>query len=126
MFILLILKVLTILNYKINIVNNIHNCNKSLKTTTKSSFNTITKITKKTEITVKIKDNITNYSYFKLNKVNNMLKYFPNNKKVVNNEIIDFVEYINKKNLKITKYSYLNTYNLSKFLIFSKLINYFI
>jgi len=44
MFILLILKVLAILNYKINIVNDTHNCNKSSKITTKSDFNTITKI----------------------------------------------------------------------------------
>ena len=42
---------------------------KSSKITTKSNFNTITKITEKTEITVKIKDNITNYGHFKLDKV---------------------------------------------------------
>jgi len=122
-FILLILKVSATLNYEINTVNDTH---KSSKITTKSSFNTITKITEKTEITVKIKDNTTNYSYFKLDKVNNMLKYFSNNKKVINNKIVEllaFVKYINKKILKITKYGYLNTHN---FLIFSELINHFV
>ncbi len=121
-FILPISKVSASLNDENNTVNDVHNCDKISKTSTKSGFNTIT------EITVKIEDDTTNYGHFKLDKVNNTLNYFPNNKEVVNNEVVELlasVEYINKEISKLTKYGYLNTHDLSKFPIFSELINHF-
>lgn len=113
-----------------NTVNDVHNCDERSKTYTKSGFNTITDTTKSgvNTITVKLEDNTTNYGRFKLDKINKTLKYFPNNKEVINNEVVELlasVEFVNKEISKLTKFGFLNTHDLSKFPIFSDLITHF-
>jgi len=129
-FILPISKVSATLIDVNNTVNDVHNCDERSKTYTKSGFNTITDTTKSgvNTITVKLEDNTTNYGHFKLDKINKTLKYFPNNKEAINNEVVELltsVEFVNKEISKLTKFGFLNTHDLSKFPIFSDLITHF-